>query len=386
MEFNREALEELVQAQHHHCVSLFMPAHRTGPNGQAMAKEDLIRWKNLLRQAEERLQHAGLRPRDIDPLMDPARALSEDPYYWRNQTDGLAAFLAPRTFRTFRVPLALKELVVVAPRFHVKPLLELLEDGRFHILALSQNVVRVIESTRFAAKEVEVEKVPHSLEEALQYDDPEKQTQFRTMPTAGGGPRGAAMYHGHGVGVDDTKDRILRFCQLVDRGITPHLRKISAPLVLAAVESVAAAYRQANTYPQLVEDIIAGNPELLSVEELHDRAWPLAEPILLRSRNDAALRYQELRETARATHALEDALRAAADGRIEVLFVPEGIQSWGTFDEGTRQVVRHDHPENGDEDLLNVAAIRTILSSGTVYAATPESMPGGDPVAALLRY
>jgi len=382
----RDDVLELVKTRAIFCISLYMPAHRVGPQGQAMAKEDLIRWKNLLRKAEEQLRAAGHQARDIDPILEPARALTGDGFYWRNQSDGLAAFLAPGVFRTFRVPMRFDELVVAGLNFHVKPLLALLEaEVRFYILALSQNSVRLVEATRDGASEVD-HPAPRTLQEALRFDDPEKQTQYHTALSQGTAARAPIMFHGQGVGVDDSKDRVLRFCQEVDRKLTPVLRQASAPLVLSAVESVAVEYRAANTYPHLLEQIVPGNPELFSPKELRERAWPVVEPVMLRERNVAAARYHEWRDTARATHDLEEALSAATDGRVEVLFVPVGREVWGVFDDVDRKVVRHDALEPGDEDLLNLAALRTLATSGIVYSAPPDKMPDEDPIAALLRY
>jgi len=43
--------------------------------------------------------------------------------------------------------------VVVSDRFHLKPLLPLLTgDGRFYILALSQNQVRLLQGTRYSVR------------------------------------------------------------------------------------------------------------------------------------------------------------------------------------------------------------------------------------------
>jgi hypothetical protein len=46
----------------------------------------------------------------------------------------------------------------------------------------------------------------------------------------------------------------------------------------------------------------------------------------------------------------------------------------------------HRAPELGDEDLLNVAAVKTLLTGGTVYAVPPDEMPDAASVAAVLRY
>ena len=52
----------------------------------------------------------------------------------------------------------------------------------------------------------------------------------------------------------------------------------------------------------------------------------------------------------------------------------------------TGQVAMHDQPQPGDEDLLDRAAVHTLLASGTVYAVPAAQVPGPGPAAALLRY
>jgi hypothetical protein len=245
--------------------------------------------------------------------------------------------------------------------------------------------VRLIEATRINAGEVDLATAPSSLRQALRFDDPERQLQYHTAAPHAGGRR-AAVFHGHGVGTDDQKDNVLRFCQQVDRGLTPMLRASAAPLVLAAVESIAAIYRRANTYRHLLETVVTGNPEGFSARDLQAKAWPLVEPVIHAKRDAAVVRYRNDRGRAKATASLVEALRGAADGRVDVLFVPVGMQRWGTFVEPTRDVVLHESPEAGDEDLLNLLAIRTLRDGGTVYAVAPADMPDGGEVAALLRY
>jgi hypothetical protein len=311
--------------------------------------------------------------------------LLDDLEFWRYQSDGLAVFVAPNLFRTYRVPLSLPELVVTGTRFHVKPLLSLLTgDGAFYILALSQNAVRLFEATRDRVSPVDLGGVPTSLQEALRYDHPERQLQFHTSAPRRT-TRRDAVFHGHGVGVDDAKDRVLRFCQAVDRGLGDLLRD-TTPLVLAGVESVLAVYRSANTHPGLLDEAISGNPEGLRPEELHARAWPLVEPRFRRAREAAVASYLELRGTGRATADVEEAVRAALHGRVAVLFVPVGVQRWGRIDRESGTVELHDEPQPEDEDLLNVAAVEALLSGGTVYAVPPAEMLEATGIAAVFRY
>jgi hypothetical protein len=382
----REDLKELLQAREGPCVSLYQPTHRAGPDTRAFAQQDVIRFKNLLREAERRLTASGFRAREARRALEPARGLLEDPVFWQYQAEGLAVFLAPGVMRTFRVPLPFAELAVVAERFHVKPLVTLLEgDGVFYVLALSQNEVRLLAGTRDHMGEVELPGAPRSLAEALQYDDPERQLQFHTgTPVAG--ERRSAMFHGHGVGTDDAKVNLLRFFQQVDRAVAGLLKGAPVPLVVAGVDYLLPIYREANTHPRLLSDGITGNPEGLRPDELHARAWPVVQPEFLRARDVAAARYRELKGTGKTSNDAGDVVLAAWDGRVETLFVAVGTRIWGTFAPDTREVEMREEAPGRTEDLLNLAAIHTILNRGTVYAVAPADMVDEAPVAAILRY
>lgn len=46
----------------------------------------------------------------------------------------------------------------------------------------------------------------------------------------------------------------------------------------------------------------------------------------------------------------------------------------------------HPEPEPDDEDLLDFAAVYTLLNGGTVYALAPEDLPTSAPAAAIFRF
>jgi hypothetical protein len=384
--FGHEDLRTLVEERDGPCISLYQPTHRAGPDTRSYAQEDPIRFRNLLREAERRLTADGLRAREVHQLLEPPRQLIDDAAFWQHQAEGLATFIAPDLLRTFRVPLRFDELVVVAPRFQLKPLLALLTgDGLFHVLALSQNQVRFLACTRATVDPVPLGG-PQSLAEALQYDDPERQLQLHTG-TPQAGDRRAAMFHGHGGAADDAKANLLRFFQQIDRAVVSHLKKAAVPLVVAGVDYLHPLYREANTHPQLLSEGISGNPEGLRPEELHARAWPLVRPHFEGAREAAAARYRERRGTGKTVTEVSEVVLAARDGRVEVLFAAVGIRIWGTFAADARTVQITGEEGGPNEDLLNLAAIHTILHRGTVYAVPPSEMPeAGAAAAAVLRF
>lgn len=185
----RDDLAALMAHARFPAVSLHMPTHRTMPE----TLQDPIRFRNLLRAAEERLVAAGLRAPEARRLLEPARTLADDTTFWTHLADGLALFVAPALERHWRLPLPLEESVAVGERFRIKPLLPLFTaDGAFHVLALSQNEVRLLSGTRWSVDEVNLEGVPRSLAEALRHDEPEKQTA-----PAHGGPARHRPGRGH---------------------------------------------------------------------------------------------------------------------------------------------------------------------------------------------
>ena len=66
--------------------------------------------------------------------------------------------------------------MAVGERFHVKPLLPLFAgDGRYFVLALNLDNVRLLAGSHYSLAEMDLPDTPRSLEEALKYDEFETQ-------------------------------------------------------------------------------------------------------------------------------------------------------------------------------------------------------------------
>jgi hypothetical protein len=381
----KEDLAFLIREHNEPCISVYLPTLRL----PSESKQNLIRFKNLTSQAEKELLGRGYRAADVGTLLKPAQEMTKDTLFWQQQSDGMAAFLSPDLFRYFRLPAPFPEIVIVGHRFHLKPLFPLLSDnGRFYILTLSQNQVRLLQGSRFGVEEVELQGVPKSLAEALKYDNPESQLQFhtRTPPGAPGGGQRPAMFHGQGVGIDESKINILRFFQQVDKGLQKKCGDEKVPLVLAGVEYLLPIYQQANSYPQLIREGIRGNPEEVSDQDLKEQAWGLLEPYFKKGLKEAVEHYRERLGTGRASKDLPEIVSGAYHGRVEALFVSVGEQRWGTYDPDRDRVRIEPEAKPGTEDLLDFAAVHTYLKGGKVFAVPPSEMPDAGPLAALFRY
>lgn len=391
----KQSLLDLINEPQGRCISIYMPTERKGADTQ----QGPIRLKNLLGQAQAELGELGERTPDIESLLTPAQALVNNSEFWQYQSDGLALLLSADSMATYRVPLAFPEMVIVNDRFLLKPLLPLvIGEGTFYLLSLRQGGVRLLRGSRFELAEVALgEDVPTSLAEALKYDEFETNIRFHiaARPSTGssrGAPdRGAAIYHGQGGAGDDAniKEQLIRFFRQLDNGVRDLLESSQQPpLVLAGIDYLRGIYRQVNQYGGLIDEEVTIDPEALTLPELHQRAWALVEPMFTADRQTALDTYQHLAGTQdqRAGHAIEEIAPAAYFQRIDTLFVPHTVGLWGTFEPENNQVQVHDERQPGAQDLLDFAAVHTLLNGGSVYLVEPDDLSVGALPAAIFRY
>lgn len=383
----REMLKELINDRHAKVyVSIFMPTHRSDTEG----RQDAIRLKNLLREAESQLAARSHRRPQIDRMLATARSRINDAEFWKHQGQGLAVFITDEETREYRLAVAVEELCAVDDRFHVAPLLsQTTGDGKFYILSLSQGHVRLFFATRDEIEEVDLRQVPRNIEDALGSELRKDTLQFhtRTAPTVGTGrAERNAMFHGQGGGEDEIDVEQRRYVLTVDRALLRELPDREAPMVIAAPEKLAALYHQESQHPNLAGSFVGGNPDLIEIKQLHHKAWSLIEPLYLAEPREALGLFGQMEDAGRATTDLAEILRAAEEGRVWRLLVGHGEHRWGTFDEHTRVVWIHDEREEGDEDLIERAVQLALLHGAAVHAQPRDAMPGRAPVAALYRF
>jgi hypothetical protein len=382
-----DELKNLVENSQNPAVSIYLPTQKSG----AEIRQNPIRFKNLIREAEEKLTEKGIRHTDVVKFLQPVMELDQDDF-WEHQDQGLVIFISPNLFRYYCLPVEFPELVVVGEQFHIKPLLNFInKEGKFYVLALSQKNVKFFAGTGHSLQEIEVENMPHQLEETLLEDEFQKGVQHRVGTPRGG--NSAAQHPGsvHGQGSPDREKHdadMLQFFYAVNQALHDKLREEKTPLILAGVEHILPIYHAANTYPYLLAESISGNSEIMNLEQLHDEAWRIVAPLLQEDKKQAIELYQQLagEGTGKAASNIKEIVPAAYYHRVDSLFVALGEQQWGRFDSENATVELHREPEPEDEDMLDFAAVHTLLNGGSVYTLPSEEMPSEAKVAAVFRY
>ena len=396
-------IEPLLRASGGPCVSIFLPTFRAG--GERV--QNPIRLKNVVRDVAERLEGDwGMRSPDADRLLEPIKRLVDDNSFWLHQSDGLILFRSPDLFKSFQLPVQLNELAVVENRFHLKPLYPLLSgdgDGHFYILSLSRKSIRLLSASRFRVDEIDLagQGVPTSFTEALgdlerNYTQMQASTSSKTPHRFSMGQKGAPIFSAHGTGEDDLGAELRNYFERFDDALGKIDIDRKAPVVLAGVEYLLPIYRDAATTLQnICEDALTGNMDGLKAEELHQAAWEIVEPAFLEDRRKTAERFGDLTGSGRSSTDINEVLPAAHDGRIDSLFVARGVRVWGSYDGEKRKATfqetqeaqqTQDGPRNGNEDLLDLAALQTYMNGGKVFVVDPQEVPEGKSLAAIFRY
>lgn len=367
------------------CVSILMPT-----NSQAHdIEKDTIRYKNLLREARERLSRHGWRRPKLDQFFRSAEDLLHDETFWRKRADGLAVFISEDEFKWFRTPLELKEEAVLAELFHITPLISVLNrESRYFVLALSQKEARLLDCAAEGTRRLDLPEASKGLEGTVGYDAPRKEVQFHTGTgdTQGGAKgRRAAIFHGSGGVAEKDKQLIEQYFRVVDKDVSKALKNQTAPLILAGVDYLFPIYRDVNSYSNLLEAGIEGNPDDAGDKELGQRGWELIEPRLEEAIERALSEYGNLAANGRATTDLEVIVPQAMAGRVMRLFVAHDAHLWGGVDQGGQAYI-HDQRQPGDYDLIDLCALRTLLHGQPVYAISQERLPQGKPMAAIFYH
>ncbi len=367
--FTRDDLRHIAEDGGGLRLSLYMPLHRTGRE----VRQAPILLKELRGRAAAGLEAKGCPPDLANTLLAPANQILEDTDLTVLQGEGLAVLSARGYSASFLLPFAPPSMIEIGKRFLIDPLLPMLfEDGRFHVLSLSLNAVRLYQADRLRLREVALDGMATNMREALQMEDEGETVGFHSASPPGG---------------RDRRRDILDFFRQIDRGLRARLGGSDQGLLLSGVESLLPLYREANTHPRLLDQAIPGTPGAgKEASDLHAQAWKAYREARDGEKDQVLRLYRERLATPRALSGLRNVLPAAAQGRISHLFIRKGWRQWGRFETEEQRVSLDDGPADGNEDLANLACVHALLGGAKVYPIEGGELPEKAEVAALCRY
>ena len=356
------------------CISLYEPTHHSYP---ASSQEDPVRYRNLLHRAEETLRER-YPARLVGPVVGKLERFASDPDFWIQAASGLAVFGSADDLKVFKLPQPVPELVAVADRFQIKPLIRSVQrDGRYQVLAVTLAGARLYEGTRDTLDPVDLGSAATTITEAL---GPELTERFMkvTRGRGGSGAANAPMRHGQGGRKDERPIDRERFFRVIDREILERASKLSRlPLVLAALPEHQTHFRALSHNPFLVTTGIALNPGALTPGELRDAAWRVIAPHFEQRLSVLLDAYGEACGHGRGSDRLEEIAAAVAQNRVGTLLVEADRQVPGRAAAGS---------DAERSDVLHDMAEAVLRTGGEVIVLEADRMPSKTGAAAIFRY
>ena len=381
-EFTGTDFRSLAKVERPACVTFLIP---NAGGEQASLAHSIPSINALFRQAEELLGHRGFEENATKALLAPIEKVLIDPDCWGGTERSVVVFAADEMCRWFVAPLMLRSRVLIGNHFYLRPLLpSLVRQRQYHILAMSENIVRLFSCRNEQCVEIHSEDLPGSLKEALSSKDFSSSLQAHS---SGAGSQHRLTYHGHATAVEEVHKNRVTYCRYLDAAIKPLIGTSELPLVLACVKEFVPAFREVSTYSNLLPQAIIGNPDRLTPAFLHEAAQTIVDSKTKEEMQNAVAQYTNLQSSGLASCDAEAVLQYALDGLVRTAFVAEDAEMWGSLERSDGKLkiaVSSESPQH--EEMLNLIAIQTVTHGGLVYALPLASMPDEKPAAAILRY
>jgi hypothetical protein len=366
------------------CISLYMPLNAAGNGG---ARQNELHWKECLRSLEESASSVGPVERDLLESLQNWEEIVPEGLENGSKRGSVAGFRSPSVFQVVLLDNEVREHAVWGPEFYVRPLLaEITRDRTFYLLALSQKNTRLLLCTHHSSEEIPFRgEIQTSFETWMNQTKPDPTAVYNAMTSGSQGTSGPNALAPKGADQDAKDEYLSHYFKQIDRGVNELLKGKTEPLVLCAVEYEIPLYRAVNSYPHVACAEVRGAPNSLKSGEMHARAIQVMERCH-EEKIDAFLAEWNHRAGGGGSSRLKEVITAAHEGRVLTLLVSDSLEQPGVFDEATFTATGHKTGGPGDEDLLNHAAVQTILHAGNVLIAPQNKMPHGSPLAAIFRY
>lgn len=161
---------------------------------------------------------------------------------------------------------------------------------------------------------------------------------------------------------------------------------LTMPVVLAALPEYQDLYRSRSKIRGLLEKGILGNPDVMSLDEIREKAWVLVEPVFDSVTDKVNEEYSSAVVVGRGSDHLLEIAKAIAHGRVGKLIVEDNRQIPGKLMLDTGIVLFADLQNPHVNDVLDDFADVVQQNSGKVIVLPREKMPTDKGVAAIYRY
>ncbi|MCP2637703.1 hypothetical protein K0817_014190 [Microbacterium sp. HD4P20] len=330
-----------------------------------------ISLRDAIAEVERRFAHQDLPHGAGDDVLDALGSLLTDDDFWSHQSRSIVALASPGRLEAFRLAHHASDVISVADRFDVAPLLRAsAHSERAFVLQISEGFVRLTEVGPGHGPVEHALDLPGDHELMLAHAANDGQLDRRRAQGAKG----------------ENVERE-RYCRVVNEEVARIVPE-QVTLLLAASADLESAYRAVNTHENLYPEGVEAHPESLDDAEIDQLARDALDELRAAETAEWKERFGTLRAQGLATSRLDDVAAAAVQAAIDELRFDMDANQTGTVDEFGRVRPEADRPDDQLDAprLVDEIVSRVLHSGGRVRAVHNRDLVDGSPVAATLRF
>ncbi len=384
----------LAAPQYEACISIYMAEEKTGRD----TRKNAILFKELCHRAEEKLTRYGIEKDAINDLLAPLKELEKDEAFWQTRDQGLAVFRSKDTLKVILLPVAFEPMEIVDQHFYIRPLLAAYTpQGINHVLIVNREDVLLITMGGDSQQEHRPPEPLRSFTKFMETFEFAEHAQFHSGEVAprGGGDKWPA-FQGEGTADDEAPDNYYLgvYYHQVKNWLEDLVPSNQERLYLVGdTKNTGVFIETAKDMNCSFEVLIEKNANAVTMQDIKDavseKNQRLYESTFEKSAED--LLQIEANQPERVLTDTAEILAAAHNHRIRTLFIPASNNSvWGHFNESNQgiEIEQDDNLRGGvGEELINLAAIRTLLNNGEVVPLPDKALFDNVPhFAAICRW
>lgn len=377
----KDILKELAGYRSDCCITIVIPTHRAGM--EVNENQDLLVFKNEIQEIKKKLEEKINDAAKIEQILEPAFELMRDDPFWRNQSKGLAVFIAEGFFRYMKLPFTPEKECIINNSFYLLNLLRVLNTNskdEFYLLLIRRDKTKLYKADTRGMQELETEEMPEDINSVINAEEKDKEY----MKTEDGRNTDSPEHVNAG---RPEKVIISLYVEKINDAFQKQATQERGwPLLLAGQTELLDAFRKTSQYENLVDTDLELTDEHADNKKLFSQAKDRIEARSNQERDERLETYYNSIATPLTNSMPETVIPAAFYSQVRSLFIEKGAHIWGSFDAQNNKLEMHANREEGDDCLVEKAAVQTVLNGGEVFVMEKEKMPKGATIAALFRF
>lgn len=328
---NRNDIMKLMTQKDYPSISIILPTHRTAPAN----KQDSIRLKNLIKEAERRLSEE-FGQKEINPLFEKINSITEEIDY-NYLLDGLAIFVSRNFSAKYDLPFPVKEQVVIDKTFATRNLIYAINRSpKYWVLVLSEKPTRLFEGLRDQLIEVTNEQFPVYFQKTT-WDEPLRVGEITNT----------SAYR-------DEKSK--QFFREIDRVFKVINAAEQMPLAVTGIGRYLSFFEEVTENKNLIIAKLEGSYDKTSPHELARLIWPLVLEGIEKNKGDLLTELDKAVGANKYSSGVQQCWRRAAEARVQTLLVEQDFH----------------YPANLSDDKLTLSPAESADQPGVIDDAVDE--------------